>query len=249
MLLSTRDEGGDDERARSASSESSATQPAGRIAYLSGPVLSASVYVVDAAGGEPEMVLDTGAETLRPDWSPDGRALAFTRTVRRNQDVYVIARDAAAAPRRLTRTGAPDQEAAWSPDGTRIAFSSRRDGNWELYTIAPDGTAQRRVTRTRAPEGAPAWSPDGRTVAFQRVTAARADLWLAAADGSGARRVTARSGNEVDVAWSPDGTQLAFASDRGGRWRIHALVLAEGRRTELVSAGPARYPDWQPLRR
>ncbi|MDQ4027285.1 MAG: hypothetical protein M3214_04435, partial [Actinomycetota bacterium] len=59
VLLSTRDEGGDDERARSASSESSATQPAGRIAYLSGPVPSASLYVVDAAEGEPEKVLDT----------------------------------------------------------------------------------------------------------------------------------------------------------------------------------------------
>ena len=208
MLLSTRDEGGDDERARSASSESSATQPAGRIAYLSGPVLSASVYVVDVAGGEPEKVLDTGAETLRPDWSPDGRALVFSNATDGDLDVYVFDVESESL-RTVTHTDADELAPDWDPTGQELVFTSDRDGSFDVYAVnASDGSDERQLTDMNAFNTAPDWHPTGRFIVFASSLPGTLDIWRMDADGKRLHNLTRRPGNEKAPEWSPDGNWI-----------------------------------------
>ncbi|PYR64134.1 MAG: hypothetical protein DMF91_01305 [Acidobacteria bacterium] len=88
---------------------------------------------------------DILADDFRPDWSPDGRKIAFTTTRDGNLEIYLMNADGT-GPTRLTNNTASDRGPKWSPDGTKIAFESNRDGNWEIYVMnATDGSGQ--ITR------------------------------------------------------------------------------------------------------
>lgn len=120
---------------------------------------------------------------LSPDWSPDGRMLAFHSNLHVSPDerdgwsgyeIYLM--DAAGKDiKRLTSTppGHVCENPAWSPDGERIAFDSTRDGtskapvlNYELYVLSVKTAEMNRLTRNSRPEGHPRWSRDGRTLIF-----------------------------------------------------------------------------------
>jgi Tol biopolymer transport system component len=74
-------------------------------------------------GHTPEPVLVSPAFDFEPDFSPDGRRLAFSS--RRSGDageIWLASTDGS-NPQRLTHGSGPRQSApAWSPDGSRIAF-------------------------------------------------------------------------------------------------------------------------------
>jgi Tol biopolymer transport system component len=116
---------------------------------------------------------DVLADDFRPDWSPDGRKIAFTTNRDGNQEIYLMNADGSAATR-LTNNTASDRGPKWSPDGTRIAFESNRDGNWEIYVVsATDGSGPINLTNYAADDANPAWSPDGGMVAFSRMRLAK----------------------------------------------------------------------------
>jgi Tol biopolymer transport system component len=116
---------------------------------------------------------DVLADDFRPDWSPDGRKIAFTTNRDGNLEIYLMNADGT-GPTRLTNNTASDRGPKWSPDGTQIAFESNREGNWEIYVVsATDGRGQINLTNYAAEDANPAWSPDGGMVAFSRMRLAK----------------------------------------------------------------------------
>lgn len=101
-----------------------------------------------------------------PDWSPDGRWLAFQRffacTGGTCRSAIQVVRPNGTGLRRVVADGAMP---AWSPDGTRIVFVrlSRADCGDPvcrrgLWTVRPDGAGLRRVTSGRR-DVFPDWQP------------------------------------------------------------------------------------------
>ena len=126
-----------------------------KVVYLSQDSRSIEVTNVDGTGHK---VLVTSATDVfdRPSFSPDGKRLAFGRTVNGNKDVYVRTL-ADGSTKRLTFHTSMDYAPTWSADGTRIAFSSYRAGPLQIYTVSSAGGTQTRVTHTTTQEGEPAW--------------------------------------------------------------------------------------------
>lgn len=97
-----------------------------------------------------------------PDWSPDGRQLAFVRYTsdepRVVHEVYVVNADGS-GQRNLTNNTVADSCPEWSPDGSAIAFESTRDGNKEIYLMYPDGSGQTNLTQDAADDSRPSWQP------------------------------------------------------------------------------------------
>jgi Tol biopolymer transport system component len=184
----------------------------GRIAFVRGdPRDRRDLYLVSAAGGEPELLLegddDEPDHTGFPAWSPDGRFLAFSADRREGAGsaIWLLELDG----RRLRRLTAPrpdapflrDHAPAWSPDGATLAFASNRHvasaddaGDLDIYTVAADGSGLTRVTGDPGVATWPAYSPDGRRLYFassrDRPNPYEIELYVMAAGGGKQRRLT-----------------------------------------------------------
>lgn len=116
----------------------------------------------DGSGVEP---LTSGETDWFPQFSPDGRRIAFHRW----NDVHVLDLDTR-RPVRLTTAPDNGMYPSWSPDGTRIAFMSWRGGPTVVYTMGADGSNQQPLVRmTTGSAIDPRWSPDGSAIVFVHV--------------------------------------------------------------------------------
>ena len=102
---------------------------------------------------------------ISPDWSPDGRWVAFSGTGSRsvtkdNYDIYVIRRNGTGL-RRLTRGDGAHSTPVWSPDGRSIAYvapSRPPPARYQsdLYVMRRNGSHKRRIARRAT---SPSWQP------------------------------------------------------------------------------------------
>ena len=143
------------------------TKPHSQEAYYELP--RSDLFVVDASGGEPQLLsapnLDVGLMAL----SPDGKQLAFVASVNEpvrsysQPDLWTLALTPNAAPRNLTASfdydvadevggdNAPPRAAGaspilWSADGRSIITIAAREGSANLYRFDADGGAATAIT-------------------------------------------------------------------------------------------------------
>jgi Tol biopolymer transport system component len=171
------------------------------------PDRNLEIYVMNADGTGQQRLTTNSIPDANPVWSPDGRTIAFTRSVwrpgRGEVDLYLIAADGS-GERKLDAVSISDSSFSWSPDGRKIAFVSKRDGNDEVYVMNADGTGQRNLTRNPARDGHPVWSPDGKTIGFVSNRGGNRDIYVMNADGSKQRNLTRDIDRQAfGIAWAP----------------------------------------------
>jgi Tol biopolymer transport system component len=92
-----------------------------------------------------------------PDWSPDGRHIAYEEGDPPNGRIWVMSSDGT-GNHQLTAGPGSDFGPAWSPDGTEIAFvSDLGHGDRSVYTMRKDGSDIHRVIPIPLTENVPAW--------------------------------------------------------------------------------------------
>jgi Tol biopolymer transport system component len=181
--------------------------------------------------GERALTDHRGWRDSEPEWSPDRRLIAFTRSTdgRRSTHVYIMRADGSHA-RRVT-SGSFDMGAAWAPNGRWIAYASMSG----IRLVRPDGSHNHLLPGTRAGASSPAWSPDSARIAWTKPYAlGREETVVQRLDGSGRRHLL--YGREP--AWSPDGRTIAFTGPDGGVFRMPA---SGGRARSL---GNGMHPSW-----
>jgi hypothetical protein len=138
---------------------SPAFSPTGdRLAFQRNEQSHANVYIANADGSNPQLLLEGSA----PDFSADGRRLVFTRPA----GVFTVSIAAPEQPR-LVLAGVGYRDARWSPRGNlavqrfRHVPSTKRRVD-EIDLISADGRHVARVVSGALPAHAwPSWSPDG----------------------------------------------------------------------------------------
>jgi dipeptidyl aminopeptidase/acylaminoacyl peptidase len=204
------------------------------------------------ASGELGPWTTADASDRAPQWSPDGRTVAFLSTRNGNTQIFYVAADSGeAAVHALTRAAEGVSTFRWSPDGKRIAFLAREpeaegaedphvyDQESELERVwiveFPSG-ATRQVTGGHWRIDSIAWA-GGKRLLADATDHPDSDSWtnavysISVADGRFTRFAQPLQpfGN---LSVSPQGTRLAFAASPSAGPAPHDLYW------QAVSGGP-----------
>jgi len=207
-----------------------------------------------AGTAAPQAQTRPAINNMFPEWSADGKQIAFVSDRDGDPEIYVMDADGS-HPRRLTNTPGRDAHPSFSRDGRRILFQSPRgDGHTNIYSMNADGSDARPLTFLKGFAGVPVYSPDGSQISFMwRMSSDFADSsfkWLFGvmrADGSKLRILTDGQANDQVPNWSRDGKRLLFFSDRTGKDQIYTM-RADGSdvRRLLTSDGNDSTARWSP---
>ncbi|HVZ77384.1 MAG TPA: hypothetical protein VG818_05350, partial [Gemmatimonadaceae bacterium] len=135
-----------------------------RIAFMSSRAGPPEIYISDADGTNPDMLTayDFSTKNYRtsPDWSPDGRQVAYQSRVPDGSggtfQIFTISlRDR--TPRQLT-SDAENEDPSWAPDGRHLVFTSTRSGEKQLWVLDVESGRMRQLTHAAGSRIA-AWSP------------------------------------------------------------------------------------------
>ena len=210
--------------------------------------------------GAPSTQLTASGKPISdPQWSPDGRRLAFVR----DEEIWIVEADGSRLTKVVAKPGG-GRDPQWSPDGRRLAFLSRRRGWSQVWLIdAPVPRRGRPQREPRPPQATAltasgidvermAWSPDGSRVAvmaqpsLEDVNAAQIVVVEVA---SGKTEVVAgERSHDTGASWLPDGS-LVYVSDADGWFQVvrrspvgrDRIVLTDGEREHGEPSGGIGY--------
>lgn len=182
--------------------------------------------VVANVDGSGRHLLTTTTVDLRPEWSPDGRLIAFARITSRGCcELWVMHADGS-GPRRLTTllgVGPGSGDFGWSRNGKGLIFAG--PNAFPDYPVRPhpQATAIDEVNIAGTPKVKklfvllgvwldPQWSPAADELAVVRAQTDGSSIWTVGSKGRGLRKV-ASDLNATAPSWSPSGRQIAYAAD------------------------------------
>jgi len=196
------------------------------------------IWRIDLAGPPgrhpPTRLIGSTRRESAPQYSPDGRRIAFESNRSGTDEIWVCDGDGSNAVQ-LTFldslwTGTP----RWSPDGREVAFDARVEGHSDIYVINSGGGSPRRITTEASEDVVPSWSRDGRWIYFASDRGGTQQVWKVPAKGGHAVQVTKKGG--FAAFESPDGKAVYYSRyDAPGLWR----VPVEGGEESLILDHPA----------
>lgn len=221
------------------------------VAYTAEAAGARQLFVMPLRGGQIVQITASEKSVSDPQWSPDGRRLAFLR----DGAIWVVDADGSRTVR-VTEHPAGNAQPRWSPDGHRLAFVSRRRGWSQVWLIdAPVPRRGRPAAKPRAAEPTAltptgldvdefAWSPDGARIAIAAQRPDR-DWWSTVSvveiAGGVERCIAPGDAWECGPRWMPDGS-LLLLSDADGWFQV-VRVSADGRERNVLTAGAREHGD------
>lgn len=127
------------------------------------------LWLSDAKGGVARRLTSHPGPESAPQFSPDGKWIAFNATYDGMPDIYVMP-SIGGEPKRLTFEPDNDGVVAWTPDGKisyKSSFGTFNSQMPMLWTVDPAGGPSSRTPILEVSDGS--YSPDGKSLAYNRV--------------------------------------------------------------------------------
>jgi Tol biopolymer transport system component len=192
-----------------------------------------------------------------PQFSPDGRTLAFVRSSSVfNDEIYVLPVTSdgriQGQPRRLTLDGRSILGFDWTADGRRIVYSSGQEGSTNLLTISSSGGASERLAAAGENASALSISRSGNRLVYER-DIVDLNIWRIPGPNSSDKksapsRFIASTQPDLEPQFSPDGKKIVFSSARSGNYEIWICDHEGHNPIQLTSFGgfAVGSPRWSP---
>ena len=203
-----------------------------RRASTGGKVLNCSIFSQNL--DRDARVSQVSADGFNPQWSPDGRQIAYLKSEGGRNSLWVSSVDAADA-RRVTDNGVlfggysllpynrlQTSDFQWSPDGRSLIYGAVRKGLSNIWQTQVDGSGEKQLTNNTEETLLffnPVFSLDGQTIAWSGMTTAPPEsptwsVWLLS-DGS-VRQLSTYNFITRLIGWTPN-RQLMLKSVQSKR--------------------------------
>src|SRR5712671_3012134 len=200
-----------------------------------------NLWMAPVAGGEAIQLTRTGKDSS-PQWSPDGKSIAFLSARSGDSQVYLLSMDGGEA-HPLTKLSTGADFVKWSPDGKTIAFTS------SVFPDCKDDGCNKKRNDEKEKNKVKAHVAEN--LLYRHWThwndGPRAHLFVMPADGNGeAKDLTAganydvppdQRGDENDINFSPDSKEICFTAVTD---KVEATSTNGDLFTVTVSGGEAK---------
>ncbi|MGA2149918.1 MAG: protein kinase [Bryobacteraceae bacterium] len=201
-----------------------------RLAYVAGTADS-NFWSVDLTtrAAALDRALSSSFRDVFPQFSPDGKRVAFYSSRSGSQQIWTANADGSQAAVLTSMTGNTTASPRWSPNGEQIVFDSNSGDTYHIYVIGADGGQPRQAASGESYFGS--WSRDGRWIYFASNRGGAEQVWKVPAGGGTPVQVTHEGGS--GPLESPDGKMLYYVkqSGTGGLWK---MPVAGGQETQVV---------------
>lgn len=209
-----------------------------------------NIYTFDTQSQTVNQLTNLPGRDIEPDWSPDGKLIAFAsdRDDATGLNVYIMNADGS-NQRPMTQHAGYALSPSWSPDGKQLVFHTNWETKLQLYTIGVDGGLPVKLINTSGNAYMPSWSPDGSHIAFVGDhEGGQDDIYVVNLANKQIEQITNDFERDLWPEWSPSGDKLAYQRHSGARKDIivydvktktHQTVLED----EYIDAMPAWVGD------
>jgi Tol biopolymer transport system component len=196
-----------------------------------------------------------GTANSYPDFSPDGRFIAFSSDRSHpggQNEIFAMHADGTNLHHvtHEARNGPTnDLEPAYSPDGTQVVFSRCYSDGCAIWIMNSDGTGQTALTEhTINGNFSPQFSPDGSLIAFIRhphkPPVYKSAVYTMRPDGSHDTPVTPRALQAAVPDWTPDGSRILFTTNAVVPHSSQMTIRPDGTGLKQLTNPPADHNDF-----
>ncbi len=192
------------------------------------------IFTIATDRGEVQRVTDTPWREHNPNWSPDGKWIAFVSDRTGREELW-LADEMGRNSKKLSDADCDKQSIVWAPDSKALLWSG---SDHKLRHVTLDGKTEVVATGTAGNVQGPQFSPDGKWISYSKQDGLLKSHVYVKPVGSGAEREI--GSDEFLVAsgakWTPDGRKLLLLGGVGapGMSSLNRTVL------QLYSVGLTR---------
>ncbi|GHC26939.1 Tol-Pal system beta propeller repeat protein TolB [Aidingimonas halophila] len=204
-----------------------------------------ALNIADADGHNNQEILSSDEPILSPDWSPDGKKLAYVSFETGEPAIYI--QDIASSQRvRASSFDGINGAPSWSPDGRKLAMSLSKDGQPEIYVLDIASREFERITDNDAIDTEPSWSPDGDRILFTSDRSGGPQLYEIDLSSRDVQRMTFTGNYNARGRYAPDGDSLFMIHRDDSGYRVARQDLDDDRLITLTDSNRDESPSVAP---
>ena len=192
-----------------------------------------NLYMSDTSGRNLKQLTFGKRNDHSPDWSPDGKKIAFVRKRETASQIWILPTDGGKAKHLTKLSRGTVSGVEWSPDGTKLLFLFHPLG--KEVKVDKKGKSKTPVFRHIKD----IWFRlDGQGYFDSENT----HVWVANAKTGAAKQLVTGDYDDLFPCWSPNGKEIVFISLREKDWRLRSeeldiyTVSAKGSKVRKVAA-------------
>ncbi len=216
-----------------------------KLAFVSNGSGHKEIFLSDFDGTNVSQFTRHGSISLFPDWSSDGRWIAYTTYADRHPRIRI---QNVRENRRAT-IDKPGLQAvpAWVPGKFELAACLSFSGDQEIYLLTGNGKVIKRLTNSVGIDVEPTWSPDGKHMAFVSRRSGNPQIYIQDTVSGRVQRLTFEGRYNTQPSWSPKGDRIAYSGMSNGVIDIFTISPEGGEPLKLTeNQGSNEAPTWSP---